>query len=115
MRVAVVGGGQRELEAARHLARLGHTVRSLGGGPGVVPPDLLADVDAVIGPVLGTDAAGRALYRPDPPGPLPVDGAWLDATPTGTPWLLGRCGGWLRATSATFGAWSCRWPPKGRW
>lgn len=102
MRLAVAGGGARELEAARHLAQLGHAVHTVGLQPGE-SPDIWRSVAGVIGPVLGTDAGGRALTRPEPPGPLPIDPLWLDQVPTGTPWILGSCGPWLREALAARG------------
>jgi dipicolinate synthase subunit A len=99
MRLALVGGGARELETARHLARLGHVVHTVGLQPGD-RPDIWRTLSAVIGPVLGTDAAGQAFYRPDPPGPLLIDPVWIGQVPGGTPWLVGSCGPWLRQALA---------------
>ena len=102
MRLTVVGGGAREVEAARYLAQLGHVVHTVGPHQGA-SPDIWRRVSAVIGPVLGTDSGGRALFRPDPDGPLPIEPSWLDQLPAGTPWLLGRCGPWLREALAARG------------
>lgn len=99
MRLAVVGGGARELEAGRHLARLGHVVHTVGLQPGD-NPDIWRTLTAVVGPVLGTDGAGQAFLRPDPPGPLLIDPVWIAQVPAGTPWLVGSCGPWLRQALA---------------
>ena len=114
--LAVLGGDRREAEAARLLAAAGHRVSTHGlppadthgaktGGPEAVSaealPRLLPEVDAVLGPVQGTDRAGRGLHRPE--GPLPVDPAWLQRCRPGTPWLLGACGPWLSEALAARG------------
>ena len=104
LRLAIVGGDRREAEAAAYLGRLGHAVTTLGGYRPVasaVPADLWASADAVIGPALGTNAAGDAFYRPDQP--LPIDPHWLDLCRPGTPWLVGRAGPWLQVATTSRG------------
>lgn len=108
MRWTVVAGDRREGAAAGRLAALGHRVllfgRPAGGAP--LAPDAAAafgSAEAVLGPALGTNAAGDALRRPEPEGPLPVEAAWLDLCPAGTPWLVGQAGPWLAAATAERG------------
>jgi dipicolinate synthase subunit A len=105
MRWAVVAGDRRETEAAACLRRQGHeAVRAGGPGePAAACLQALAAADAVLGPVLGTNPAGDALYRGGLQGPLPIGPAWIAACRPGCLWLIGRCGPWLRAALAARG------------
>jgi len=108
-RLVLFGGDGREVEAAAHMARLGHAVLAVGqrGGRadgGASPSGIagtLAQADAVVGPALGTNAAGDAFHAME--RPIPIDPAWLDACAPGTPWLIGRAGPWLRTAAAARG------------
>lgn len=114
--LAVLGGDRREAEAARLMAAAGHRVATHGlppagthgartAGAEAVSAEavlsLLPEVDAVLGPVQGTDREGRGLHRPE--GALPVDPAWPERCRPGTPWLLGACGPWLSTALAARG------------
>ncbi len=106
MRWTVVAGDRREGEAAACLRRMGHDVIEVGrgpAGPAGSDPGAFAGAEVVLGPVLGTNPAGDALYRPAPAGPLPIEAAWLAACAPGALWLLGRCGPWLRTAAAARG------------
>ena len=108
LRIVVVGGDRREEEAAAYLASLGHETTHLGAQGAAEPPSdgvisALRPTDAVLGPVLGTNAAGDAFHRAGPQGDLRIDPAWLRACRPGTPWLVGRSGPWLAGAAAELG------------
>ncbi len=97
MRWTVIPGDRREVEAAAHLVSLGHEVALLGDGE----TEHFASADAVLGPALGTNAAGDAFPRQGEP--LAIDARWLHHCRPGTPWLIGRAGPWLVRTAAEAG------------
>lgn len=109
VRITVVGGDRREAEAVAELAARGHRALLFAGLPagGVMacddPEAAFAEAEAVVGPVLGTNAAGDGLYRAEPLGELRIDPRWLRLCRAGTPWLVGRAGPWLRAAAAEHG------------
>lgn len=105
MQWAVVGGDRRETEAAGWLRRLGHEAVLLGRPAEAVSraEDAFARADVILGPVLGTNPAGDALYRAGPLGPVRVQAAWLAACRPGALWLIGRSGPWLREALAARG------------
>ncbi len=93
--LAVLAGGRREAEAARHLGLLGHAVRTWGvaaatGHEAASPLAALEGAQAVLGPVLGAVRGAGALFRPQPHPPLPLETSWLHALEPGTPVLTGR-------------------------
>lgn len=102
-RLLLLGGDAREAEAARQWTRLGHAVRVLGSGgsgPAAARRDC-AWAEAVVGPVLGTNAAGDAVAAAG--AEIPLSAELLGACARGTPWLIGRAGPWLREATATAG------------
>lgn len=105
MQWAVVGGDRREVEAATWLRRLGHDAVLLGrpGDAALAAEDAFASADVILGPVLGTNPAGDALYRAGFLGPLPLRASWLRACRPGALWLVGRSGPWLREALAASG------------
>lgn len=96
--LAIVGGDEREQEIARLAARTGATVRAFGfpwpdgGIDGVVA------VDGVETAMRGADHAllpvprgvGGALYAPDAPEPIPIDGALFAPLREGAHVFCGR-------------------------
>lgn len=108
MRIVVVGGDRREAEATAYLATIGHECVHVGAAdaedprPGAVA-QALRDADAVLGPALGTNAAGDAFARAGTRGPLRIDPDWLRSCRRSTPWVVGKAGPWLVAATAELG------------
>lgn len=110
VQVAVVGGDRREAEAARFLAMRGARVRvwgqpaaRLGEGVQVVAraEEALAAARVVVGPVRGTDGAGRIWSEA---GPLELGEKAWGALDAGTLFLIGVGDATLRDGVAARGA-----------
>jgi dipicolinate synthase subunit A len=109
LHLAVVGGDQRDGEAAAWLAARGYRVRTFAcpvpgrwrrlEAPGL--DEALRGADAVLLPARGVDRDGRL---PAPPGTSPLDAAAvLTPLPPGTAVLVGRVPPWLASAARRSG------------
>ena len=109
--VAVLGGGERELEIIRGLLAAGFRVRTFGtiGSDEFAAlragslEEAVESVDIVVGPMPGVAVDG-SLYAPHSPEKIVVDGEVFARTRPGARYFSGRAAAHTRAGAAEHGA-----------